>query len=186
MPRAMPETRFRRFMMQGIMWIILGGTVGLAALLDRGRASALRVELGEPSKFDGFSIRLPKGWDRNDALDGDAIRIELTDPRTGIDLTIDARPPGPIDRMRLYRGRRRDRVLETIPFGDGSADVTRAQVLVDNQYLGTELVVTRQISPQWMLGISMVTPAPPEKVALGRELGIIKQVAASVKVEPAH
>src|SRR5262245_8940303 len=41
MPRAPDPSRLRRVLMQSIMWIILGATIGLAALVDHKRYNAL-------------------------------------------------------------------------------------------------------------------------------------------------
>jgi hypothetical protein len=50
-------------MMQGIMWIILGATVGLAALVSYERRSSIDVKLDGPKDFRGVSVQLPKGWE---------------------------------------------------------------------------------------------------------------------------
>src|SRR2546421_5122303 len=59
-PQTYPPSR--RFMMQGIMWIILGATVGLAALVSHHRRSAFEVKLAPPITYRAVTVQLPKGW----------------------------------------------------------------------------------------------------------------------------
>jgi hypothetical protein len=49
-------------MMQGIMWIILGATIGLAALVSHHRRSAFEVKLSPPITYRSVTVQLPKGW----------------------------------------------------------------------------------------------------------------------------
>src|SRR5689334_16676499 len=62
MARPQNYSPTRRFMMQGIMWIILGATVGLAALVSHHRRSAFEVKLAPPITYRGVTVQLPKGW----------------------------------------------------------------------------------------------------------------------------
>src|SRR5690349_10544955 len=62
MARPQTNSPARRFMMQGIMWIILGATVGLAALVSHHRRSAFEVKLAPPITYRSVTVQLPKGW----------------------------------------------------------------------------------------------------------------------------
>ena len=44
------------------MWLILGGTVGLAALVNHERRRSMRVELGPATPHGWLVVRLPKTW----------------------------------------------------------------------------------------------------------------------------
>ena len=50
-------------MMQGIMWIVLGATVGLAALVSHHRRTSIDVKLGDAISHRGVTVQLPKGWE---------------------------------------------------------------------------------------------------------------------------
>jgi hypothetical protein len=52
----------RRILMQSIMWVILGATVGLAALVSHVRRSALETRLSAPITYRGVSVQLPAKW----------------------------------------------------------------------------------------------------------------------------
>src|SRR5947207_4593447 len=62
MARPQTYSPSRRFMMQGIMWIILGATVGLAALVSHHRRSAFEVKLGPAINYRTVTGQLRKGW----------------------------------------------------------------------------------------------------------------------------
>jgi hypothetical protein len=55
MPRSTETPKWRRLAEQVIMWLVLAGTVGMAALInvDVGR-------LGSPQSIDGVTLRLPR------------------------------------------------------------------------------------------------------------------------------
>ena len=48
--------------MQSAMWVILGGTVGLAALLDRHQHQEMHINLTAPMQVGGVRLRLPSPW----------------------------------------------------------------------------------------------------------------------------
>jgi len=62
MSRSWHYPRWRRIVMQVTLWIILGATVGLAALVDHYRSGAAAVKLGPQEDFGPVSLRLPEGW----------------------------------------------------------------------------------------------------------------------------
>src|SRR5438034_7830376 len=62
MARPQTYSPARRFMMQGIMWIILGASVGLAALVSHHRRSAFELKLAPPITYRTVTVQLPKGW----------------------------------------------------------------------------------------------------------------------------
>src|SRR2546430_130791 len=90
MPRPVEESRFRRFMMQGIMWLILGATVGLAALVNQAKQHSMKVVLDAPRELDGFSIRLPLGWEGAESPADNEGTITLKDPDAGNVLMVSA------------------------------------------------------------------------------------------------
>jgi hypothetical protein len=62
MARNWQYPRWRRLLMQSAMWVILGGTVGLAALLDRHQHQEMRINLTAPMQVGGVRLRLPSHW----------------------------------------------------------------------------------------------------------------------------
>src|SRR3954470_17574659 len=65
MSRPWQYTRSRYFLMQAVMWLVLGATVGLAALVSRhrqGRADELSDKYEVPSPSGRVNVFLPKGW----------------------------------------------------------------------------------------------------------------------------
>jgi hypothetical protein len=75
--------------MQTIMWVVLGGTVGLAALLDRHLLRAQILTLSDPIVDGPLTFRFPatwKNWTRQ--ASGDATAHVATDSDNGISRTI--------------------------------------------------------------------------------------------------
>jgi hypothetical protein len=63
MPKPGEFTRSRRAAMQGVMWLVLLGAVGLASLVDRSINPAARNPALGPVRSDrGLNYRLPVGW----------------------------------------------------------------------------------------------------------------------------
>ena len=177
MPRP-PETKLRRFLMQGIMWVILGATIGVAALVDRHKAAKLEVKLGDPVKLEGgISIRLPAGWKEMETPDASETLIAVED--TAFDRAISVQ----LDQLSisdLFVSRGRGTLQEQIPMGDGSGTLSRQ--LFEEQ--GVLRYMARRVLPRGrVLTITLHTSAmlPPQQLKAEKDL--IKQIAASVKVE---
>jgi hypothetical protein len=62
MARNWQYPRWRRLLMQSAMWVILGGTVGLAALLDRHQHELSQVPLAPPLQCGSIHLQLPANW----------------------------------------------------------------------------------------------------------------------------
>ncbi len=84
--------------MQAAMWLILGGTVGLAALVNHERRRSMRVELGPPTSHGWLVVRLPKTWqasplpaagDRDDRIIARAIEPDEQGLGRTITITLD-------------------------------------------------------------------------------------------------
>jgi hypothetical protein len=75
MARASQYSRGRRLMLQGTLVLVLGATLGLAAMLGQSRDRAMAIELSSKPHWAGkLAIRLPKGW----ALLQDTDEIPIT------------------------------------------------------------------------------------------------------------
>lgn len=94
-------TQTRRLIMQGVMVLVLGASVGIAALVGHYRAADWRVELGEPITMGRLKLRLPAQWQDGVTLrrspkgevTGISVR-EITDPRTSRILGVNIVPLG--------------------------------------------------------------------------------------------
>jgi hypothetical protein len=62
MPRVWYFPRWRNLLMQAIMWLVLGGAVALASLLDQHLRSAQLLTLSSPIVDGPVSFRFPAGW----------------------------------------------------------------------------------------------------------------------------
>jgi hypothetical protein len=81
--------RWRSLLMQTIMWVVLGGTVALAALLDRHLLRAQILTLSDPIVDGPLTFRFPatwKNWTRQ--VGGDATAHVATDSDNGISRTL--------------------------------------------------------------------------------------------------
>src|SRR6266850_864964 len=52
----------RWWVMQGVLCLVLVGAMGVAAIVCRGQAKTLRVELGVEEFVDGLEVHRPEGW----------------------------------------------------------------------------------------------------------------------------
>ncbi|MDP9174727.1 MAG: hypothetical protein M3O30_12790 [Planctomycetota bacterium] len=68
MARSWYFPRWRYVVMQCIMWIALGATLGLAGYLDHRIRSALYVSLGNPIVDGPITVQLPVGWKLSNRL----------------------------------------------------------------------------------------------------------------------
>src|SRR5687768_11936341 len=85
MARSWQYPRWRRYVMQATMWLILGATLGLAAFVNHERRRSLRVELGAPATYGPITVRLPRAWD--------VIAPRESDPRVLVSATEPAQTP---------------------------------------------------------------------------------------------
>jgi len=177
MPRP-PESKLRRMMMQGIMWVILGATIGVAALVDRQKASKLEVKLGEPVKLDGgISIRLPAGWKEVDTPSGSETLIAVED--TAFDRAISVQ----LEQLSIsdFLVGRGGSVPEQIPMGDASGTLRRRVIEERGMliYIASRVLTRGRVLTIMLQTSSLLTPQQ-----IKAEKDLIKQIAASVKVEP--
>jgi len=77
MSKANPYTPARQILMQLSMWMVLGASVAVAALVNHRRAKAFLPKLDHPTVVNGLSVRLPEGWkvEPGDAATPDVLLI---------------------------------------------------------------------------------------------------------------
>ena len=62
MARTFESTAARRVAMQALMWLILGATLAVAAVISHRDGGASRVVLGVPTRVGALTVALPQGW----------------------------------------------------------------------------------------------------------------------------
>ena len=55
--------RLQAVALQVVMWLVFGGSLGLAAFIDHRRSGGLDVRLGEPRTVGRLVVRFPEGWE---------------------------------------------------------------------------------------------------------------------------
>jgi hypothetical protein len=170
MARAPTDTRFRRFMMQAIMWLILGATIGAAALVDHIKQQNLYVLLDQPTSFGDFSVRLPAGWKQVDDSGSALVATALVDQDLG-------------DEIILMRARVpvTGKLIGKVQVGDFTGNLL-ISTREDEGQSETQLMVTRPMPGARPLVIMLLTDGPPRKSELQGQIDLITRIAASVRV----
>jgi hypothetical protein len=85
MPRPDPFTPRRRLLMKVILWVVFGGTMGLAGLVTHQQSKSRRVELSQqPIDVQGLSIKLPAKFKQRAAQQQDtSIIVEAAESGSG-------------------------------------------------------------------------------------------------------
>jgi hypothetical protein len=182
MPRP-PETRFRRYLMQSIMWIVLLATVGLAAMVDRAKARAMYAALDDPVHFGNISMRLPSGWEPVDDPDHSSL-VHLSDDNHARHLWVTVRRPS-LMKMFIPGPQARPSMrftTEKIPMGDVEGTLT-IYPRVEDQF---ELLEAQRLLPSGgTLEIHMESLSINRRSAHPANVDLIKRIAASVEIGPA-
>jgi hypothetical protein len=197
MPRPPEPTRNRRLLMQSIMWIILGGTIGLAALVDQRRHSSLNADLGEPQQFKGFSIRLPADWTPSEEQQNPKALVELQEPNFGDEgrmLSVTLKQWSPLtDAISVLTSGGDSGTVqreETIPMGETTGTLQVQRILRSHpmfeafKYPVTVVTASRRIPGDKILLIELDPQgARSSKKELQRDIDLMKRIAATVKVD---
>ncbi|HEY1628367.1 MAG TPA: hypothetical protein VGF52_00830 [Tepidisphaeraceae bacterium] len=168
MPRTMADTRFRRFMMQAIMWLVLGATIGGAALVDRFKMNHLSVPLDKPVTVGDVTLSLPRGWDTMDASDNPQVLIAVGDPDSNDKLELRRQRVGGIGR-----------VIDYLSIGDFQASL-RLEIFQQNGQSEIDLIASRPMPDGPPLTIMLISDSAPDPQLLQSEIDLIKRVAATV------
>lgn len=163
------------------MWMILGATVGLAALVDRHKASAIDARLGEPITLaEGIKIKLPANWDDGDTTD-DELLASLVDPRFGRAIEVELKRIGLSDVFSFVSPARSGASYEKIKVGNADGHFRYIQRRSSRGPYG-ELVASRVISAGQTLVITLTVFGDLNPAELKRERSLIERVAASVEL----
>lgn len=63
MAKSWQYGRWRAVVLQAVMWVVLGASLGLAAFIDHRRSGMLDVRLGESVRDGRLLVRLPVDWE---------------------------------------------------------------------------------------------------------------------------
>jgi hypothetical protein len=193
MPRAPDPSRLRRILMQSIMWIILGATIGLAALVDHKRYSALNADLGEPRQFKAFSIRLPAAWTAPEESLNSKSLIEVREPYFGDEgriISVMLKQPSIGEAIAVLTGAddggevKRE---ESVPMGDTEGRlvvrrILKTHPLFEIKYPVTVITVSRMIGDKMLIIELDPQGGRSSRKELDRDVDLMKRIAASVKV----
>ncbi len=194
MARAPDPPRLRRFLMQSIMWMILGATIGLAALVDHKRYNAMNADLGEPRQFKGFSIRLPAAWTAPEEPLNAKSLIEVREPYFGDEgriISVMLKQPSIADAIVALTNTTDDsesvKREESVPMGDSDGRlvvrrILKTHPLFELKYPVTVITVSRMIGDKMLIVELDPQGGRSSRKELDRDVDLMKRIAASVKV----
>lgn len=72
----------QRTILQIVMWLLLGATVGMAAMVTQYRRGKYEVTLASPIRCGPFAVQLPKDWKRRTQFDQRSVLVaQATEPK---------------------------------------------------------------------------------------------------------
>jgi hypothetical protein len=83
MARSWQYPRWRRILMQCVMWLVLAGAIASAALINHELRKRQRVALGAPQTLDRMRISLPGGWIKASDPEDQGVLVHLSEPGDG-------------------------------------------------------------------------------------------------------
>jgi hypothetical protein len=171
-------------MMQGIMWIILGGTIGLAALVDARRGSHRQPDLRAPITIDGITLRLPAGWRMRDS-DESQFPLTAIDDAFGRMLTVDVETIGigEIFGMSIDRRRGRSTTRGEVPLGSVKVPLVLRQLRddeTDEQF--SEFAATRRLAPTRRITVTLLT-ATTSRPQLAIEETLFRRLVSEIHIQ---
>ncbi len=170
------------------MWLVLGATVGLAALLDRHQQALSRTVLGTPMVCGGIRLQLPAHWLLEYTGSGMITATDSTTypPHRSLDLTV--APPAEQGLMDQLLQKDEVGSSEPIKFGKQTGTVYSSTSRMDQD--GEVGVLGRVVA-------TAILPNGPEITLRLNDLGsdegslqmdddtdLIRQIAATVQLAP--
>jgi len=193
MARNWQYPRWRRLLMQSSMWLILGGTVGLAALLDRHQHAELRVTLDHPIQVGSIRLLLPAHWmlEFTDAGMLTATDTTTYPPQRTLDVTV--APPAEAGLIDDLLRKRNAGPAQTFPFGQGEQTMgtlyawTQSIPIEDDGETGTlgNVLATAILrnGPEVTLRLKHEA-ASSESLDPEDDIDLVKRIAATVQLDP--
>lgn len=81
MGRPWEYPRWKRVLMQVSMWLLFGGTLGLAQFVSHERRVSPQADLGPPQSWGRLTVRLPDGWQIGERESDQLLLIQGIDPQ---------------------------------------------------------------------------------------------------------
>ncbi len=172
--------------MQCSMWLILGATVGLAALLDRNQNSASLIHLDPPMRCGQIRIALPANWTIDVTDPGMLTAADASSLPSRFELEVTVAPPaekGLLDQL-LSKGH--VGTARTIGFGAASGTLYASQTQFDEDgQSGTvgQVIATATMpkGPQVTLRLQHFALAG-DSIDSDDDISLVRRIAATVKV----
>jgi hypothetical protein len=192
MARNWQYPRWRRLLMQSSMWLILGGTVGLAALLDRHQHDELRVTLDNPLQCGSIRLQLPAHWMFEFTENGMVTATESNTypPQRSLEVTV-APPaePGLIDQLLQKRDAGTAQPVTFGPAGTSMGHLYSWAVSIEeDSEQGTlgQVIATGVLpsGPEVTLRLKHLA-MPGESLDSDEDIDLVRRIAATVKIAPA-
>jgi len=178
------------------MWLILGGTLAVAALVDRHRQAQLEIRLGDAVSISGYTIQVPQGW-LEESPEGRTDTVALREPgmdQWGRTIQINISKPTPLSLFKLLSSTSSgsvDTKPVSIRFGDGDGKLTVRRIDDDerfNQLTGVHVyrfIATRELAGGLFATLELEDIGQLDKRERARDINLVKQIAATLKTESA-
>jgi hypothetical protein len=175
--------------MQLAMWVILGGTVGLAALLDRHQHIQLRITLGPDVQCGDIRLQLPAHWMAEITGSG-MITAKEFPPKRFLEVTV--APPaeqGLVDQLLQQENPGSPQAVQFGPKGDqtGRLFVWQQQSDDDGQPRAFGRVVATTSfpnGPEVTLRLEHLEPEG-QSLEIDDDIELLRRLAATVQFVPA-
>jgi hypothetical protein len=193
MARNWQYPRWRRLLMQSAMWVILGATVGLAALLDRHQHMETRVTLGSPVQCGGIQLQLPSHWmiESSDAGLITATFLGGFPSQHHLEVTVTPpAEPGLIDQLLQKENPGPPQAVTFGPAGSqaGSLYVRRDQLNQDGESFAIGRVVATTIfpnGPEVTIRLEHVD-RNDQSMEFDDDIDLVRRIAATVQIAPSE
>jgi hypothetical protein len=167
----------------------------LAALVDLGKIKALDVNLGEPTKLEGFTIRLPEGWSGADSVEEGDDHIEIRERHADIwarTISVSARRPSLTGVLGALMDNSAEgfTTVKTQKVNLGGADwtlITRRAEMdeVRGTLYAMMITIGRTLPDGRYLSIILSGVSRGSSKNTNRDVELLKRIAASVEVTKA-
>src|SRR4051812_19048099 len=138
MAKAWQYPRWRYYLMQAVMWGVLGLMIGAAGLVDHHRRKALDVHLAAAQTRSNLSVQLPEGWKLSRKNDPDsAILFQMEDPVLHRTLQVIREPRSqfvsPAEYILRSLGKTSEVEVESLTIAGTPGTLVRATLNLDDQ-----------------------------------------------------
>lgn len=163
------------------MWVILGASIGLAALIDRHKAGTIDARLGSLQTLEnGIKLKLPATWVEEEEPLGDLL-ASVSDPEYARAVEVRIKRPALSDVLNLVSPPRVSTPLGRIQIDGDDADLRYRQYQTDEGYL-SEFTARRPLSRGRTLEITLSVGGYYKLSELKRERVLLERIAGSIEL----